>query len=447
MNTKLITYILSGFLLGIVKNSYSQCSVTVPSQGACSGCTNNPSGTITLSTNGASVCYSGSSTISTLTINGNNVTVYICGSITITNIGGNGTGVSIIVNAGKTLTITNQPGNFYAAPTYVNYGTLNLSSSWSNFYGGKLITTGASAVTNITGSLTLNGATVYMDGGIINISGTSTFNSGSYVCLNNNAIYNTVGIVNNANSVVSVGAGSSACISYTGNANISTNYLSSSILNVCRGPSVTGTSATSAAWGPHVFVNTGCDQYTCAIILPMVMGNFALSSSGSKVLLNWSTFSEQNSNVFEVQRSIDAINFSTIGTVAAAGNSATTKQYSFTDYSPVVGNNFYRIKLLSDDGNPSYSVVKEIEITLPDEMKVIVNNSQNNIKVIMPQNSSASTLRLVDMQGRILKTLKATGQEESVMIETANVFSGIYVIELISQQSHQSKQVFISSGK
>ncbi len=447
MKTNSIALFLLGLITLICKEGFSQCSLTVPAQGSCSGCTSNPSGSITLGTNNSSVCYSGTGTISTLTISGNNITVYICGNITVTNIGGGGTGSTIIVNAGKTLTLTNQPGNFYVAPTYVNYGTFNNSAGWSNFYAGKLITSGSSAVTSITGDLTLNGTTVYMNGGVMTISGTSTFNSSSYVCLNNNAIYNTGDITNNANSIVSVGAGSSACVSFTGNANINTSYFSSSILNVSRGTSATGTSPISTAWGPHVTVLTSSDPYSCAITLPMLMGNFSLTNSGTKVIVNWSTYSEQNSNQFEIQRSDDAINFSTIGTISASGNSSSTKQYSFTDYYPIIGNDYYRIKLLSDDGNPSYSVVKQIEITRPTEMKVIVNNSQNNIKVVMPENSSQSTLRLLDMQGRIIKTVTNTMQQEFMTIETSNVLSGVYIVELISQNTHQAKQVFLSAGK
>ena len=447
MKTNYFVLFALGLLTLIVNKGFSQCSLTIPAQGSCSGCTSNPSSSITLSTNGATACYSGTGTIPTLTINGNNITVYICGNITITNIGGSGTGATIVVNAGKTLTLTNQPGNFYVAPTYVNYGTFKNSSGWSNFYGGKLITTGLSAVTSITGDLTLNGSTIYMNGGVMNISGTSTLNSSSYVCLNNNAIYNTANIVNNANSVVSVGGGSSACVSFTGNANINTSYFSSSILNVSRGTSATGTSPISAAWGSHVTVITSSDPYSCAITLPMVMGDFSLSKSGTKVIVDWSTFSEQHSDHLEIERSSDAVNFSTIGTVSASGNSASTKQYSFTDYYPTVGNDFYRIKLVSDDGNPSYSAVKEIEITPPTEMKVIVNNSQNNIKVIMPENSSQSTLRLLDMQGRIIKIIKTTTQQEFVTIETSNIFSGVYIVELITQNSHQAKQVFVSAEK
>ena len=57
----------------------------------------------------------------------------------------------------------------------------------------------------------------------------------------------------------------------------------------------------------------------------------ALNEAG--VVLNWSTSNEVNTATFEIQRSTDAINFSTIGTKAAAGNSSAVINYTFTDIS------------------------------------------------------------------------------------------------------------------
>ncbi|HVM88354.1 MAG TPA: T9SS type A sorting domain-containing protein [Puia sp.] len=447
MKSYFITSLLLLVCAIVHQQAQSQCSLTIPPQGSCSGCTNNPTGSITLSTNNSSVCYSGASTISTLTISGNNITVYICGNISITDITGGGTGSQIIINPGSTLTLTNQPGNFWAAPTYVNYGTFNISSSWSNFYGGKLITSGGSSVTNLNTDLTMNGATLYMNGGVMNISGTITLNSGSNVCLNSSAILKTSNIVNNANSIISVGTGNSACVYYTGNANISTAYLSSSTLNVCQGSSATGTSSGSSNWGPHIIMTTGCVTGTCAILLPVNFGSFMVNGNSSKVVLEWSTYSEQNSKYFEIQRSLNGVDFSTIGTAAAAGNSGSVEDYSFIDYSPLNGNAYYRIKLIVTDGNASYSEIQEIDIAPPAEMKVMVNNTQNLIHVILPDNTSSSVLKLIDMQGRVLKTIHCNGQELSANINVSNIFQGIYVVEMISAQTHQSKEVYIPASK
>ena len=433
--------------MGITLQSLSQRITSYAPQGACTGCVNNPNSNITLSTSNSTVCYSGTGTISTLAINNSNITVYICGNITITNVSYNwqASGSSIVVNSGKTLTLSNPPpsNNLYLIPSLINYGTMNITipAGWT-LDNGHIITANSSAVTNINGNMYVNGGTVQIDGGILNVTGLTTLNNGG-AYLSSNGIFQSKDLLTTNDNMLTVSPSSLGCMFFSGTATLY-HQLTNSILNVVKGAGTTVTG--SGGWGPHATVSSG-NATSCTVLLPMVMNDFSINNSETKVIVNWSTFSEQNSNHFEIERSNDGTNFSTIGTVSASGNSASTKQYSFTDFYPITGNDFYRIKLLADDGNPSFSVIKQIEIKSPAAMKVTVNNSQNNVKIIMPEHTAQSTLRLLDMQGRILKTVKQTGQEELVMIETSNILSGIYIVELLSQNSHQSKQIFISSGK
>jgi hypothetical protein len=73
--------------------------------------------------------------------------------------------------------------------------------------------------------------------------------------------------------------------------------------------------------------------------------------------LNWSTSFEQNNKGFEIERSLDGINFRKIGFVAGAGNSNSTRNYSFTDPQRAVEFNYYRLKLVDIDNTFDYSDV------------------------------------------------------------------------------------------
>jgi len=53
--------------------------------------------------------------------------------------------------------------------------------------------------------------------------------------------------------------------------------------------------------------------------------NFTASLQKNAALLKWSTAFEQNSDRFEIEKSIDGSNWNKIGTVRAAGNSSTIK--------------------------------------------------------------------------------------------------------------------------
>lgn len=82
-----------------------------------------------------------------------------------------------------------------------------------------------------------------------------------------------------------------------------------------------------------------------------------VNRQGNGFALNWSTTSETNSVYFEVLRSVDGSAFSKIGSVPAAGSSATTRQYNFTDATPVNGINYYQVKLVFTDSSRTASRV------------------------------------------------------------------------------------------
>lgn len=71
--------------------------------------------------------------------------------------------------------------------------------------------------------------------------------------------------------------------------------------------------------------------------------------------LSWGTKEELNALSFRVQRSKDGSNFTTIGEVAAVGQSSTTQHYQFADENPYEGVNYYRLEQLDDNGDVSYS--------------------------------------------------------------------------------------------
>ncbi len=495
-------------IIFFAQNSFSQCTgISYPSQGNCTcsttGCTSlTGSGTTTYNTNNSSVCYTltgnystvtvtsvnstisingGSQTLTTLNINlnngtsgtngysnkiylcgnitigtlnsyGNNDTVYVCGNVTINNWGYTG-GISNIVsviNQGASLTLTNAPAILNTGSPYsfkvVNYGTLNSGANWT--MGGETTLVNASSISAInfgSHSLTVNGGILYMNGGNLTTTGALTIYSTNSICMGNFSSINVGNISNSASNGITMLYGYTGCVSYTGSATVYNYLSSSSSFYVCAASSATGTAYNSASW-PKVTVLRNC-SVTCTQVLPLTLTDFSVNSSFSNVILKWRVSSEQNKGQFEVQRSDDGIEFSDIGTVAASENYTSQTEYNFIDHSPVIGNNFYRLKLLTDNGNPSYSEVKKIEIIPPTEMKTITSASQNYIQIIMPQNSSNSTLRLLDMQGRVLKTVLVTGQQESINIQTSNIASGIYVVELISLQTHQAKQVYLSSAK
>ncbi|UPT66238.1 MAG: T9SS type A sorting domain-containing protein [Sphingobacteriales bacterium JAD_PAG50586_3] len=84
--------------------------------------------------------------------------------------------------------------------------------------------------------------------------------------------------------------------------------------------------------------------------LPITLVEFKGNCNTDNVTINWTTASEANNDYFEVERSVDGTNYSTIAIVDGAGNNNTTVNYSYTDFSPNATGAYYRLRQTDFNG-------------------------------------------------------------------------------------------------
>lgn len=89
------------------------------------------------------------------------------------------------------------------------------------------------------------------------------------------------------------------------------------------------------------------------------------------ILLEWSTLTEINSGVFVVEKSLDGINFESITTIDAMGDSDTDIPYMFLDRSVTKKRYFYRLKEIDLDDVSSYSQTISIDMKSENSLNFI----------------------------------------------------------------------------
>lgn len=99
------------------------------------------------------------------------------------------------------------------------------------------------------------------------------------------------------------------------------------------------------------------------IILPVTIINLSASRQQGGIEVKWTALNELDVQDYEVQKSADGINFASIETVAAKNNGQPVLTYAITDAKPFTGNNYYRIKAISKNGEIQYTAVVVINIT------------------------------------------------------------------------------------
>ena len=158
--------------------------------------------------------------------------------------------------------------------------------------------------------------------------------------------------------------------------------------------------------------------------LPVTWLSFTAQKQGDKSLLTWSTASEQNTKDFEVQHSINTLSWTPLGTVAAAGNSTTTRQYSFTHATPFKGNvyNYYRILQRDLDGKFSYSKIASLIYDEPGpDVFVYPNPATEAVTVYLAESQD---VRLINVAGAtVWKGTLSAGRNQ---IPLTHLAKGVY---------------------
>jgi hypothetical protein len=94
-----------------------------------------------------------------------------------------------------------------------------------------------------------------------------------------------------------------------------------------------------------------------ATVVPVTFTNVKAYEYNNDVMVEWTVQNELNIVSYEIEKSLDGINFTSIGNMLARGGNAT---YNSLDTDPATGYNYYRIKSIDNRGRTSYSQIVKV---------------------------------------------------------------------------------------
>jgi len=244
----------------------------------------------------------------------------------------------------------------------------------------------------------------------LTIAGTLEVDKNSGLTLDNNSV---VGILNGG-SLSTTHPSSTEIISIGG-----VNKYVGSVDGTITGPkyasSATGTS-------PSGFSTT-------TVTLPVTFVSFtAVRSDNEDVTLDWTTVSETSNSHFDVERSLDGAQWTTIGTVAA-GAVNVENNYNFNDAMASANEISYRLRQVDIDGNAQYSRTVTVAGTAAGKTTIVAAGKTINITFTRPT-SATITARLISLNGQVLQQETFGPATSTISLGESRVSGGIYVVYL-----------------
>lgn len=188
---------------------------------------------------------------------------------------------------------------------------------------------------------------------------------------------------------------------------------------------------TSLLLNDNWVANREDNNISACLVLPMRLVMFSVKKSLKTNVLQWGTIDEMNTHRFDIERSLNGSHYNRISTVKAGFTN-----YTFTDEQPLPGINYYRLKVIDNDGKFSYSAVKSVNNypgigvsiypnPVPGKLQVQMESDQQMNLQLRVFNSIGQTLLTTSLSIPAGKTIKAW--------DISNLEKGNYFLQLFSK--------------
>ncbi len=173
--------------------------------------------------------------------------------------------------------------------------------------------------------------------------------------------------------------------------------------------------------------------------LPVTLVKFSATAESKAAKLAWETASELNNDRFEIERSTNGTDFIKIGEVKGNATSQKINNYSFRDFAPVNGLNYYRLKQLDFSGNFAYSDIKFVNFDLNEITFTIFPNPVTDI---INFSETVTAVEIYNMLGVVV--FRNKNSVSSIQIPN-NLIKGVYVLKMrLANGSSVTKRIIVN---
>ena len=165
-----------------------------------------------------------------------------------------------------------------------------------------------------------------------------------------------------------------------------------------------------------------------AASLPIKLTQFDAKAKQKSVLLTWTTASEKDNAVFNIEHSIDGKSFQTIGQIKGNGTTSSVHHYTFTDNTPPleVGGLYYRLKQVDFNGQFAYSPIRSVVFGKRGlSLKSSLVHDVLDITVSDDFGDPSVKIGIFNIAGQQVLETKIQGTQQ---IDIRSVPSGLYII-------------------
>ncbi len=175
--------------------------------------------------------------------------------------------------------------------------------------------------------------------------------------------------------------------------------------------------------------------------LPVELTFFKGEKDNNTIVLKWETASEINNMGFEIQRSIDGVNWSSIDWIDGHGTTLESQSYQYRDKYPLGQLNYYRLKQIDEDDVFEFSNVISINLKSEYDTDFSVFPNPTNGQLFL-KNIDLDTAESISLKNHIGETVAEFSTTES-QFDLTHLSDGIYFLVVKKNREFTTKKVIL----
>ena len=162
------------------------------------------------------------------------------------------------------------------------------------------------------------------------------------------------------------------------------------------------------------------------------------------ISIQWSTIQESSNDYFELERSVDGISFTKIGTIPSKGTG--DFEYEYLDLGVNSDVNYYRLANFNTNGEVEYTAPIRVDVTSDKTMEIVPNPSNGSFFIQFDvAYDQHYELEITDELGKIVlqKPLDLTKGSANIPVNLEEKSRSIYFVNLISKNKSHKQRIVI----
>lgn len=166
-------------------------------------------------------------------------------------------------------------------------------------------------------------------------------------------------------------------------------------------------------------------------------GNYAFSVKLKVMFVNnkgevtWQAAKKGKVLRYELEKSTDGMQFNYIS--AAAGTGASVNKYAIQDRNLSEGNNYYRLKIIDNEGRHRYSEVVSIVVNNNPAITILPATVTDEVFIWLPANTKLSKATITDASGRrVLANAAISNFSNAASVQLGRLPAGLYKVNAVT---------------